>query len=172
MDSNEKQELRKLLSASRPQSSAGLTERLVALVEQQNAKTIASYSPLPSEPDVAEFNAWARENLNLLLPRVSGQELEFAAGEPGEGAFGIAEPKGAAVQITEIDLMVVPALAVDLAGNRLGKGKGFYDRALANYTGSRIAVVFDSELLESVPSEPHDQRVQMIVTPLRTIVVG
>ncbi len=107
-----------------------------------------------------------------MLPRVSGHDLEFAAGEVREGAFGIAEPQGTAVPIAEIDLMIVPALAADMAGNRLGKGKGFYDRVLANYSGKRIAVIFDSELIESVPSEPHDQQVQIIVTPLRTVVVG
>jgi 5-formyltetrahydrofolate cyclo-ligase len=121
---------------------------------------------------VTEFNSWASENLNLVLPRVRGHDLEFAAGEVREGAFGIAEPQGTDVPIAEIDLMIVPALAADMAGNRLGKGKGFYDRVLANYSGKRIAVIFDSELIDSVPSEPHDQRVQIIVTPLRTIVVG
>ncbi len=172
MDSNEKQQLRRQLSASRPQPSAGLTEQLVALVAQHAAKTVASYSPLPSEPDVTEFNSWAAGKLNLVLPRVSGHDLEFAEGKLREGAFGIAEPTGTAVPIAEIDLMIVPALAADMAGNRLGKGKGFYDRVLANYSGKRIAVIFDSELIESVPSEPHDQQVQIIVTPLRTVVVG
>ena len=160
------------MSAARPHSSAGLTEQLVAVVAQHGTKTVASYSPLPSEPDVTEFNIWAAGRLNLLLPRVSGHALEFAAGELGEGAFGIVEPKGTGVPIAEIDLMIVPALATDMAGNRLGKGKGFYDRALTNFSGLRIAVVFDSELIENLPSEPHDQRVQMIVTPLRTFVVG
>ena len=127
---------------------------------------------MPSEPDVTEFNIWAAGRLNLLLPRVSGHALEFAAGELGEGAFGIVEPKGTGVPIAEIDLMIVPALAADMAGNRLGKGKGFYDRALTNFSGLCIAVVFDSELIENLPSEPHDQRVQIIVTPLRTFVVG
>ena len=172
MDSNEKQLLRRQLSAARPHSSAGLTEQLVAVVAQHGAKTVASYWPLSSEPDVSEFNIWAAGRLNLLLPRVSGHELEFAAGDLGEGAFGIAEPKGTGVPIAEIDLMIVPALAADMAGNRLGKGKGFYDRVLSHYSGKRIAVIFDSELIDRVPSEPHDQRVQMIVTPLRTILVG
>jgi 5-formyltetrahydrofolate cyclo-ligase len=160
------------LSASRPQPSKGLTEQLVALVAQHGAKTVASYSPLPSEPDVTEFNSWAAGKLNLVLPRVSGHHLEFAEGKLREGAFGIAEPQGTGVSIAEIDLMIVPALAADMAGNRLGKGKGFYDRVLANYSGKRIAVIFDSELIDSVPSEPHDQQVQIIVTPLRTVVVG
>ena len=121
---------------------------------------------------MTEFNSWAAENLNLVLPRVSGHDLEFAEGKLREGAFGIAEPQGTAVPIAEIDLMIVPALAADMTGNRLGKGRGFYDRVLSNYSGKRIAVIFDSELIESVPTEPHDQRVEIVVTPLRTVVVG
>jgi len=172
MDSDEKRELRKRLVDARPQSSEGLTERLIAIVQKLGAKTIASYSPLPSEPDVTEFNAWAKENLHLLLPRVSGHGLEFAAGEEGKGSFGITEPKGIEVPISEIDLMIVPALAADVAGNRLGKGKGFYDRALGAFSGTSIAVVFDTEVMQVVPNEPHDQKVALVVTPVRTIVVG
>jgi len=61
---------------------------------------------------------------------------------------------------------------VDEKGNRLGKGKGFYDRVLGSFGGLSVAVVFDGEVIEAVPSEPHDQRVAMIATPLRTLVVG
>ena len=98
--------------------------------------------------------------------------MEFASGEQGRGQFGIQEPTGKAVELASIELMLVPALAVDEIGKRLGKGKGFYDRILASFSGLSVAVVFDSEVLGTVPSEPHDQRVVMIATPLRTLVVG
>ena len=98
--------------------------------------------------------------------------MEFASGEQVRGQFGIQEPTGKSVELASIELMLVPALAVDEIGNRLGKGKGFYDRILASFSGLRVAVVFDSEVLGTVPSEPHDQRVVMIATPLRTLVVG
>lgn len=82
------------------------------------------------------------------------------------------EPTGEAVPRASIDLMLVPALAIDSTGNRLGKGKGFYDRALRDFAATAAAVIFDEELLELVPSEPHDMRVSMVVTPVRTLVLG
>jgi 5-formyltetrahydrofolate cyclo-ligase len=65
-------------------------------------------------------------------------------------------------------LVLVPALAVDHRGNRLGKGRGFYDRFLAGFSGPCYAVVFDEELLEDVPVDSHDRRVSGVVTPSRT----
>ena len=86
------------------------------------------------------------------------------------GKFGLSEPTGLQAEISAIDLVLVPALAVDLEGNRLGKGKGFYDRALLGPTQENLyAVVFDSEVLPQVPSEPHDQQVTGIITPTRAI---
>lgn len=135
-------------------------------------EVIASYAPLPTEPDVSKFNALAAEGHRLLLPRVVGDQLEFAQGQLASGSFGISEPTGAALAVGSIDLMIVPALAADGTGNRLGKGKGFYDRVLNNFAGKTAAVIFDEELLDFVPSEPHDMKVSMVVTPLRTLVLG
>ena len=171
MDNAAKQELRKKLLASRPHSSQGLTQQLINILVETNAKTIASYSPLPTEPDVAEFNRLAGSSARVVYPRVSGETLEFAAGEKLAGALGILEPSGPAVALSDIELMLVPALAVDRAGNRLGKGKGFYDRVLDSFRGLRVAVVFEGEIVESVPHEMHDQRVGMVVTPSQTVVV-
>jgi len=75
------------------------------------------------------------------------------------------EPKGDAELLTEVDLMVIPALAVDLRGNRLGRGKGYYDRALGSITAkSVVALVHDNELVDSVPTETHDAQVTAICT--------
>ena len=172
MESPDKQELRRSLSQARPQNSQGLTEQLLRLVRETEASTIASYSPMDAEPDVRNFNAQVQEIAQLLLPRIIGEDLEFASGPLSPGPFGILQPEGVTVPLQTIDLMIVPALAVDSAGNRLGKGRGFYDRVLERYHGASVAVVFDSEVLESVPHEPHDQKISAIVTPSRTIVVG
>jgi len=172
MDYQGKKELRAQLSQARPHSSEGLTQQLAAIVSSSGAKTIASYVPLANEPDVSGFNRLAAQSANLVLPRIVGDTLEFATGEQVRGQFGIYEPTGEAVELASIGLMIVPALAVDEMGNRLGKGKGFYDRVLGSFRGLSVAVVFDCELIEAVPSEPHDQRVAMIATPLRTLVVS
>ena len=164
--------MRAKLSQARPHSSKGLTQQLAAIVSSTGVKTIASYVPLANEPDVTEFNRLAAQSANLVLPRIIGDSLEFASGEQVRGPLGICEPRGEAVELASIGLMIVPALAVDEMGNRLGKGKGFYDRVLGSFKSLSVAVVFESEVIEAVPSEPHDQRVAMIATPLRTLVVG
>jgi 5-formyltetrahydrofolate cyclo-ligase len=90
------------------------------------------------------------------------------------GIFGFDEPVGTPADLREAQLILIPATAVDQAGNRLGKGKGFYDIALANpeVTAPIAAVVYEPELIDELPVENHDQPVNFIVTPLRTIAVG
>jgi len=163
----EKEILRGQLSAKRPHSSEGLTEQLLALIQKLNPQTLATYSPLPSEPDVSQFNRLIGISLNLVFPKVVADELIFAGGELAPGKFAIAEPTGRAQE--EIDLMLVPALAVDKLGNRLGKGRGFYDRYLQNRHFPRYAVVFDEEVLDHLPTGPHDQRMSGFVTPTRVV---
>lgn len=166
---NQKEALRAKLKSQRPNTSAGLTQQLMNLVQLLSPKTIASYQPMAGEPDVSEFNRLASQSFHLVFPRVVGENLEFAGGDLEQGAFSIFEPTGPAV--SQIDLVLVPALAADEMGNRLGKGRGFYDRFLAGYQGKAYAVIFDSELLEKVPTQEHDQRVSGVVTPNRIIEV-
>ena len=88
------------------------------------------------------------------------------------GIFGFNEPVGETANLTDAELIVIPALAADRSGNRLGKGKGFYDRALSTVADSDIpvaAVVFDQEVLEALPAEAHDHPVNFVVTPSEII---
>ncbi len=163
----EKEILRGELLSKRPHSSEGLTRQLLALVQKFNPQTLATYSPQPTEPDVSEFNRLISKSLNLVFPKVKGEDLVFAGGELTPGKFSIEEPTGAVQQ--EIDLMLVPALAVDHSGNRLGKGRGFYDRYLQNRHFRRYAVVFDEEVLDQIPAQLHDQRMSGFVTPTRVV---
>jgi 5-formyltetrahydrofolate cyclo-ligase len=80
------------------------------------------------------------------------------------------QPTGVTAELAEATLIVLPALAVDRAGNRLGRGAGYYDRALAEMaTALRVAVVFDSEILPALPAEPHDVPVNLAVSPEQTL---
>ena len=162
-----KSEIRQRVISNRPQSSVGLAANLVRLVYELDVNVIASYQPLSSEPDVSDFNLWAKGlGKTLLLPRIEGEQLVFAQGDLVPGAHGILEPSGDAEDLSNAQLILIPALAVDKNGNRLGKGKGFYDRALSNITGiPKYAVVFDSEVLDRVPTETHDIWVTGAVTP-------
>ena len=166
-----KDELRRQLSARRPLSSHGVSEKLIQLAEVLGVEAIASYVPLASEPDVTAFNSWA-ENKSLSFPRIQDDELVFSTGELLPGPYGLMEPTGSSVEITDIELVVVPALAADRQGNRLGKGKGFYDRVLPRFKAVKVAVVFEDELLEELPTQAHDMPVDYVVTPNHIIKVG
>jgi 5-formyltetrahydrofolate cyclo-ligase len=95
-----------------------------------------------------------------------------------KNSYGIYEPAPAEIDIAKASAILIPALRVGRDGSRLGRGAGYYDRALANVpshsTGGpiRICLVFDDEVDESVPSEPHDALIDLIVTPSGVIQVN
>jgi 5-formyltetrahydrofolate cyclo-ligase len=91
-------------------------------------------------------------------------------GRLAPGRFGLLEPVGPRLGATALgaaEVVVTPALAVDAAGTRLGRGRGSYDRALVHARADAVlvAVVFDDELLDALPAEPHDRRMDAVVTP-------
>jgi 5-formyltetrahydrofolate cyclo-ligase len=120
----------------------------------------------------------------VLVPVVTGASpLDWCAhpGATQRGAFGIDEPSGPRLgraAVAEIEVMLVPALAVDREGHRLGRGGGHYDRTLALRTqlrgaeraGLLIAVLYDEEYLDAVPVDIFDQQISAIVTPMRGVV--
>jgi 5-formyltetrahydrofolate cyclo-ligase len=165
MPPTSKTKLRTQHQALRPRSSVGLTTSIAAAVSALGANNVASYHPLPTEPDVSEFNREFARAGNLLLPRIVGQELEFAYGELVPGSLGIMEPIGESFPLDAIELFLVPALAVDRLGNRLGKGRGYYDRVLKRSVAKALAVVFDGEIVELIEAQEHDVRMQYVVTP-------
>lgn len=164
-----KAQLRKQILARRPLSSKGLSERLIDFVQGSKIKSLASYVPLDNEPDLSAFNSWAKNHgLEIWFPKIDGAELLWGQGDLLPGGFGISEPVNG-MPLPEIEVVLVPALAVDKVGNRLGKGKGFYDRALRNFQGRSFGVVFDEELIEDVPVEAHDFKLNGVITPKRSL---
>lgn len=133
----------------------------------RGADRVAAYYAVGSEPPTSALLALCREVLlPVLLP---GGELDWAAaGELRDGPHGLFEPtaprRGAAA-IAGCDVVLVPALAVDGAGNRLGRGGGCYDRALRRATGLVVALLYDGELVDRLPAEPHDVPVDAVMTP-------
>ncbi|RBY89624.1 5-formyltetrahydrofolate cyclo-ligase [Blastococcus sp. TF02A-30] len=138
-------------------------------------RTFAAYVPEESEPGHGRLPAsFTQLGARVLLPVVplKGRELGWAVdtGRLAPGRFGLLEPVGPRLGATAVgtaDVVVVPALAVSRDGVRLGRGGGFYDRALAHARPGAVlvAVVFDDELLDELPAEPHDHRVTAVVTP-------
>lgn len=129
--------------------------------------TICAYAALASEPDV--LSPWP-VGKTILLPRVDGDHLvlhEVSGVEKLErGAFGVLEPAyDCPVRETGADLILVPGLAFDRDGRRLGRGKGYYDRLLECFEGVRVGVCFEEQVINAVPADPHDQRMDFLVTP-------
>jgi len=153
-----------------------LTGHLAALIA--NAQTVCAYVPVGSEPGSLELvDSLHRRGVRVLLP-VAGaadvpEPLQWGAYRPGEliGArYGLQEPAPpwlGADAIADASVILVPALAVDRAGIRLGRGAGLYDRSLtlADVAAQLIAVVRDDELVDRLPAEPHDVRMTHALTP-------
>jgi len=162
------------------QGRVRLTARLSELVLRLGAGSLSCFQPTRNEPDVGGFLEWARhQGINVLLPAVQddGSLDWIRPNGVGSvvGAYGIEEPEGERLGSNApegVDLMLVPAAAVDVTGNRLGWGLGYFDRALASLSRRPpvYAVVHDHEVLDSIPVESHDIPMDGVITPERTLV--
>lgn len=128
------------------------------------------YHSLKDEVDTHAFiRKWSREK-RILLPVVTGDDLELRLYTGPEdltvGAYGIEEPTGALfTDYSAIDLIVVPGVAFDRDGNRLGRGKGYYDRLLPRIPSAyKIGICFPFQVVDEVPAEPFDIRMDEIIT--------
>lgn len=140
------------------------------------ADNILLYHSLPDELSTREFlDRWSGRK-RFYLPRVNGLNLEilpYDRSHMAMGSFRIEEPQGDdTTDVSQIELIVVPAIAYDTKGNRVGRGKGYYDRLLANSHATKVGVGYDFQLLdEDIPAEPHDVAVDMVITESRRIVI-
>lgn len=159
--------------------SLELQQRFLALPEFRAAASIAFYSPIHNEVDV-KFAAQQAllQGKRVLFPRVVQLELEFcpvaALADLVPGRFGILEPHGPASDPRSCDLIVVPGVAFDLYGRRIGYGKGFYDRALHQMEGSGrlVGFCYQFQLLPEIVGEPHDVTMDLLVTEQRVVRVN
>ncbi|WP_406074822.1 5-formyltetrahydrofolate cyclo-ligase [Micromonospora sp. NBC_01638] len=171
---------RRLLPGPARVAAAGRVQvELVALVRRLRPQRMTAYVPVGSEPGGADLPEVLRAALpadaELLLPvLLADLDLDWAAYTGPDDLIaagrGIREPVGARLGVAAVagaQLVVVPALAVDHLGRRLGRGGGSYDRALARVPEATLTVVplHDGELVEALPAESHDRRVRAVVTP-------
>ena len=173
-----KNELRKAMRALNRGLDPGLraveSARIVAQAEAlrafAGAQTVGLYCALPDEPDLSEaFVRWRRSK-RLVVPRVEGDGMRFFDYDPRtlvRGAFGILEPGPAASPCLpgEIDLLLVPGVAFTREGVRCGRGRGYYDRYLAQPGGRavKIGVCYAHQLIDALPVEPHDVRMDGVL---------
>lgn len=171
---------RKLLPADLATGSAAVCVGLEKWMasRQPTITQVFAFWPLAGEPDLrALFKSWIAAGVKVGLPVTRREELSmtFRAFDPDRplviGAMGIAEPDVSHGPVlsheTSETVILVPALALDRHGRRLGLGKGFYDRFLQGKVGiSAVGVVFSIFILEDVPAEPHDVQVGFLATEL------
>lgn len=155
-------------------------ERVFAALEQTAAFMMADrilmYHSLPDELSTRSFiSRWASRK-HFYLPRVNGLNLEILPYDESQlalGSFHIEEPTGNdTTDINEIELIVVPGVAFDRNGNRVGRGKGYYDRLLSSSSAHKIGVGYDFQLIEEgIDADPHDIPMDVVITESHTIVI-
>lgn len=163
--------------------AAGAAIAAVGVGLSGGAATVAAYLAKRDEPPTDPLvGALRRAGIRVLLPVVVGDRLDWVAdaGSRRPGAFGIDEPVGdplGETALASVDIVFVPALAVDRRGVRLGRGRGYYDRALAAPAARRqkgaegfaprliVGVVYDDELVDALPAADHDVRLDGALTP-------
>lgn len=157
------------LTTTHQSQSAEILAALEAHPAFRAAHIVLLYYSLKDEVDTHEFvRKWSREK-RILLPVVVGDDLELRVYTGPEdlttGSYGIEEPTGELfTDYAAIDFVAVPGVAFDNAGNRLGRGKGYYDRLLPRLTAFKAGICFPFQLVKEVPAEPFDIRMDTIIT--------
>ena len=158
--------------ADRAACSKEIAAHIRSMPEYKSAKCVLLYCPIGSEPDILPVaEAAAAAGKIIAFPVVSGKDMVFCTAKEtasfNKGSMGIPEPdlsEGVIVSDFTDTLCVVPALAADRNGNRIGYGGGYYDRFLKQYSGFSVCAVFSRLLLEELPAEPYDVSVDAIVS--------
>ena len=182
--------LRKQIRASLQKISPAVRETVSAqaraLLKEQsiwkNATSVLFFAPVSNEVDVWPL---LEEDIHMgktaALPRFDAEDQSYVAGrvqnlrsEIVTGEFGIREPavKCAEIPFGKFDLVLVPGVAFDLRGCRLGRGRGFYDRLLTEVHGIKCGVAFDEQIVNEVPAGTLDIEVDFILTATRCVKVA
>jgi 5-formyltetrahydrofolate cyclo-ligase len=153
-------------------ATQAIETRVLASPDFERVNVIALYHSMPSEPATRGLiDAALKAGKRVLLPQFGHEEPQLGAFVSWDGLvpgpLGIAQPVGPAIPVREVELFVVPGLAFDRGGFRLGRGKGYYDRLLARRSPTALlcGVCFDDVLVERLPREAHDIPMDRLLTP-------
>ena len=170
-----REKLRSLSAEERATASSQLRRRLVEQPVWQSARSILFYVATAAEPDLGPLiNEALAQGRIVALPRYAPAGDRYEAGriqqvprDLAPGQFGILEPTPAcpSFDAKRLDLALVPGIGFSFSGGRLGRGQGFYDRLLAEVTGFKCGVAFECQMAPDLPLEPHDVRLNCILTP-------
>jgi 5-formyltetrahydrofolate cyclo-ligase len=176
-----RERLRSLSAAEREAAAASIARRVWELPAIAAARTLLLYAPLPGEvPTDAIAGEAARRGIALTYPRCLPESRSLAlhrVTHPGElldgGSYGIREPDPSCplLRVPEIDAVIVPGLAWDRTGTRLGRGAGYYDRLFADpgWRGLRCGIFFSVQEIAHLPRDPWDASLHAVVTELETV---
>ncbi len=170
-----RQRRRIMTQDEKTRAATGFGAELTAIVRQREATTIACYLSTTDEPPTRDFIDWALDHgIEVLVPvsRADGLMDWARCDREGESldVLGMPIPTSellGPIALDDVDLLLVPAALVDRHGNRLGWGRGYFDRMLGSmaHRPPVFAVVYDHEVIDEVPREAHDQPVDGAVTP-------
>jgi len=180
-----RQQFRVLTRSIAPEQAAAASEdlrkHLLGSPYWQQAQRILMFYPLNDEPDIAPLLELALvAGKTIALPRYNSSLGVYEAAlirnlteDLVPGRFGVREPSPncPALPLNQLDLTLVPGIAFDASGRRLGRGKGFYDRLLPGTTGMTLGLAFDWQESDALPTEPHDVELNAVLTPTRWLKV-
>jgi 5-formyltetrahydrofolate cyclo-ligase len=181
-----RREIGAALAGMTPEKRAADSAKICARVRElpwwRQAGSVLLFAPMPAEPDIWLLLAEALQAGKIAaLPRFHAATRNYVAARvqqlPGDvvsGHFGIREPAArcAEIRLNHFELVLVPGVAFDRRGNRLGHGRGYYDRLLAQVRGVRWGVAFDEQMAVQVPAGPADMLLDLIVTPTGSVEIG
>lgn len=171
-------QLKTLLTPAEKQRQANSVFHDIECLKQfKDAKVVLLYHSLPDElPTHSIIDQWSNTK-TVLLPRVDGEYLRLYRYSPTlmvHGSYNISEPSMSCQEysIGDVDLAIIPAMAFDRKGHRLGRGKGFYDRLLATSSVMKIGVAFNSQIVRNVPADAFDISMNMVITDKSLFIVN
>ena len=174
--------IRSVSPDERTAASRLVCQRLEQFSIWRDADAILFYAPLADEVDVWPLLAVALAKGKMIaLPRFRANQDAYEAclltnlsQDLQPGNFGVREPSDRCpvIPINQLDLVLVPGVAFAVDGHRLGRGKGYYDRLLANVRGAKCGLAFEQQVVTEIPAEPHDRTLDCIVTPTRLVAIG
>lgn len=164
-----------LTENEKAEAAQSVFDRLEQMAAFMMADRILMYHSLPDELSTRDFLGKWSGRKHFFLPRVNGVNLDILPYEQTRlhlGAFEIEEPDGNDLtDIADIELIIVPAVAYDRHGNRVGRGKGYYDRMLACSRATKVGVGYDFQLIDdAIDTDSHDVPVDIVITQSHTVI--